>query len=236
MSMQSFLTPDKLYFKQGCLPIALRELVDVYHVSRVLIITDEAFFREGRLAPVTCRLHELGLDYAVNSESFAPDAVIVFSDCINAACWNALLAGVPRILIPASVCSTFCKPCIGAEIVILDEDLIPADDAVPVIHNRILEHAWSALTGAGASDYTLAWAVQAMRTVFDGHADKSELLHAFWLAHQAFWNAKIPDEPDAQDMTAEAAEALGMTPDALQEKIREAGDAEKQYAKAHYHK
>ena len=45
--MQSFLTPDKLYFKKGCLPVALRELRDELHAGRVLIVTDEEMLHNG---------------------------------------------------------------------------------------------------------------------------------------------------------------------------------------------
>lgn len=225
MSMQSFLTPDKLYFKQGCLPVALRELTEVYHVQRVLVLTEEEMLRQGALRFVTDALYEMGLDYAVNSGSFAADCVILYTGSVNAAQWDAL-PEVPRILIPSCICGTFCRSCMGADMVILDEDLIPEDDAVPVICNRILDHAWSALSGANSSEYTLSWAVQAMRTVFAGRTDKTSLLHASWLARQAFWNAKVPGAPDDPVMIGEACEALGMTEDALREKICKAGDAE----------
>ncbi|MBP0974118.1 MAG: hypothetical protein J5851_09465 [Oscillospiraceae bacterium] len=232
--MQSFLTPDKLYFKQGCLPIALQELVDVYQVTRVLIRTDEEMLHNGRLVPLTGALYDMGLDYAVNSESFAADCVILYTGFVNAAQWNAL-PEVPRILIPSCICGTFCRSCIGADMVILDEDLIP-DEPAALMRNRILTHAWSALTGGNASDYTLSWAVQAMRTVFGGHTDKTALLHAFWLAQQAFWNAKVPGVPDDTAMTEEACEALGMTMEELTAKIREVSDEEQQYAATHFKK
>ena len=235
MSMQSFKMPEKLYFKQGSLPVALQELTDVYHVQRVLILTDEEMLHNGRLVPVTGALYDMGLDYAVNSASFAADCVILYTSSVNAAQWDAL-PEVPRILIPSCICGTFCRSCIGADMVILDEDLIPAEDAVPVIRKRILEHAWSALTGANASEYALSWAVQAMRIVFAGHTDTTSLLHAFWLARQAFWNAKVPGVPDDLAMVEEACEALGMTQDALCEKIRAVGEEEQRYAKAHDHK
>lgn len=235
MSMQSFTAPGKLYFKQGCLPVALHELTDVYHVQRVLILTDEEMLHNGRLVPITGALYDMGLDYAVNSQSFEADCVILYTGSVNAAQWNAL-PEVPRILIPSGICGTFCRSCIGADMVILDEDLIPEDDAVPAIRNRILDHAWSALSGANASEYALSWAVRAMRTVFDGHTDKTSLLHAFWLAQQAFWNAKVPGVPDDPAMIEEACEALGMTMEELTAKIRGVSAEEQQYAATHFKK
>ena len=233
MSMQSFTAPGKLYFKQGCLPVALHELTDVYHVQRVLIRTDEEMLHNGRLVPLTGALYDMGLDYAVNSESFAADCVIFFTGNVRAADWDNVPDGVIRIVIPSSMYTSVCRACLHADMVILDEDLIP-DEPAALMRNRILTHAWSALTGGNASDYTLSWAVQAMRTVFSGATGKTQLLHAYWLSFLAFMTAK--DGGEMLAMTEEACEALGMTMEELTAKIREVSDEEQQYAATHFKK
>ena len=122
--MQSFLTPDKLYFKQGCLPVALRELKDIYHASRVLLITDEEKHLQTSLALVTNALYELGIEYAVNHENFSADAVVGFgyADSLERA---AALAGERYyIAVPVSVgWQMSAAAWRRADMFILDEDV-----------------------------------------------------------------------------------------------------------------
>ena len=215
----SFPLPGKLYFKQGCLPVALRELTDVYHASRVLILADEEMLHDGRLAPLTGILYDLGLDYAVNSESFAADAVIVYTAFADQKQWNAVPDNVPRILIPASVIAVASAKWNRTEMLILDEDFIP--DAIPVsaVREQTLKTAYGGLTGSNASDYTLAWAVQAMRLIFGGNDSKSTLLHAFFMALLSMLAAHTDDAVSEGNLFPEAAEALGMTENELKERI-----------------
>lgn len=208
--MQSFAAPGKLYFKKGCLPVALRELTEVYHAKRVRIVADEEMLRGGRLALVTKHLHEMGLEYAVNAANFDFDCVI---GCGSPKSWQNLPAG-KRIIIPTSFASTEVSPWRSADMVILDEDLL---ESVPL--PEILEAAVQSLRGDNASDYTLAWAVQAMRLVFAG----GDLLHAAALSGLA----KAIAEPDSvgSNLLPDAAEALGMTAEALTNKIERAVNA-----------
>lgn len=205
--MQSFTVPEKLYFRQGCLPIALRELRDVYHVRRVLIAADEALLHTGGLTPVTAALHELDIAYAVNSKSFSYDCVLC---CGTPDTWQYLPEGL-CILIPTAFAATDVFPWLSADMVILDEDMLGS--AAP---GEILKAAEQSLHGENASDYTLAWAVQAMRLVRSGGA----LVHAAAMAGLA----KAVAEPvSAQvDLRADAAEALGMTEGELDLFLRQA--------------
>ncbi len=57
--------PHDLYFKRGSLKPALRELKDVHHKSRVMLITDHFLFESGFSKCVTDILEELGLTYQV---------------------------------------------------------------------------------------------------------------------------------------------------------------------------
>lgn len=70
--MLKFRTPDKVYFKKGCLPVALNELKYELNKSRALIVTDSNLYRNGYLATLTELLSEMGISYAVFSEIGEP--------------------------------------------------------------------------------------------------------------------------------------------------------------------
>lgn len=50
--IQALNLPKKVYFKAGCTPVALRELGEIYHCSRALLVTDPELYRAGIAAPV----------------------------------------------------------------------------------------------------------------------------------------------------------------------------------------
>lgn len=50
--LQALNLPKKVYFKTGCTPVALRELSEVYHCQRALLVTDPELYRTGIAAPV----------------------------------------------------------------------------------------------------------------------------------------------------------------------------------------
>jgi acetaldehyde dehydrogenase/alcohol dehydrogenase len=58
-----FRTPQKVYIKKGCLPVALRELSDVLGKKRVFIVTDKFLFENGYTKAVTDRLDEMGIQH-----------------------------------------------------------------------------------------------------------------------------------------------------------------------------
>ncbi len=74
-NMLWFRTPDKVYFKAGCLPVALEELKAVYDKKRVFIVTDGFLFDSGAAKRVTDRLEDLGIMYSVFSD-IAPDPTL----------------------------------------------------------------------------------------------------------------------------------------------------------------
>ncbi len=63
-NMLWFRTPDKVYFKKGCLPVALRELSDVYGKKKVFIVTDRVLNQLGMTKCITDRLDEMGISHA----------------------------------------------------------------------------------------------------------------------------------------------------------------------------
>ncbi|MBQ4095865.1 MAG: bifunctional acetaldehyde-CoA/alcohol dehydrogenase [Oscillospiraceae bacterium] len=93
-NMLWFRTPEKVYFKKGCLPVALRELSDVYGKKKVFIVTDRVLNQLGVTKAVTDRLDEMGISHTTFADidpdptlasakagaaimnSFQPDAIL----------------------------------------------------------------------------------------------------------------------------------------------------------------
>ena len=71
-NMLWFRAPEKVYFKRGCLPTALRELKEVMDKKRVFIVTDEFLYRNGYTKPITEKLDEMGIVHETFFE-VAPD-------------------------------------------------------------------------------------------------------------------------------------------------------------------
>jgi acetaldehyde dehydrogenase / alcohol dehydrogenase len=61
-NMLWFRVPPKIYFKSGCLPVALRELAGK---KRAFLITDKPLFDLGMLHPITQVLDEVGVQWDV---------------------------------------------------------------------------------------------------------------------------------------------------------------------------
>ena len=59
-NMLWFRAPEKVYFKKGCMPVALEELKDMGK-KRVFIVTDEFLFKSGFSKLVSDRLNEMGI-------------------------------------------------------------------------------------------------------------------------------------------------------------------------------
>lgn len=64
-NMLWFRTPEKIYMKRGCLPVALDELGTVMHKKRAFIVTDKFLYENGYTKPVTDKLDEMGIQHAV---------------------------------------------------------------------------------------------------------------------------------------------------------------------------
>ena len=56
-------TPEKVYFKKGCMPVALSELKDVMGKKRAFIVTDSFLYMNGYTKPITDKLDEMGIVY-----------------------------------------------------------------------------------------------------------------------------------------------------------------------------
>ncbi len=67
--------PEKVYFKKGCMPVALDELGNVMHKKKCFIVTDTFLYQNGYTKPITDKLDQLGIQYAVFSD-VAPDPTL----------------------------------------------------------------------------------------------------------------------------------------------------------------
>lgn len=94
-NMLWFKTPEKVYFKNGCLPVALEELGEMGK-KRAFVVTDRFLYKNGYADCVTDKLHEMGLAYQIFSDvqpdptlanahagakemtDFEPDVIIAF--------------------------------------------------------------------------------------------------------------------------------------------------------------
>lgn len=62
-NMLWFRAPQKVYFKKGCLPVALAELKSEYNKKRAFIVTDQFLFSNGYTKPITDKLDEFGITH-----------------------------------------------------------------------------------------------------------------------------------------------------------------------------
>ncbi len=74
-NMLWFRTPQKVYFKKGCMPVALHELKEVYGKKKCFIVTDSFLAKAGFTKPITDTLHKLGIDYTIFS-NVQPDPTL----------------------------------------------------------------------------------------------------------------------------------------------------------------
>ena len=93
-NMLWFRTPQKVYIKKGCLPVALDELKTVMGKKKAFIVTDSFLYHNGYTKPITDKLDEMGIAHttffdvapdptlacakagAEQMRAFAPDCII----------------------------------------------------------------------------------------------------------------------------------------------------------------
>ena len=74
-NMLWFRTPQKVYIKKGCLPVALDELKNVMGKKRAFIVTDKFLYENGYTKPITDKLDEMGIIHTTFS-NVAPDPTL----------------------------------------------------------------------------------------------------------------------------------------------------------------
>lgn len=93
-NMLWFRAPQKVYFKKGCMPVALDELGTVMGKKKCFIVTDSFLYQNGYVKPIEEKLDEMGIQHtcfydvapdpslscaqegAKAMTSFAPDCII----------------------------------------------------------------------------------------------------------------------------------------------------------------
>lgn len=70
-----FRTPEKVYFKRGCMPVALDELGTVMHKKKCFIVTDSFLYKNGYVKAIEEKLDEMGIQHACYF-NVAPDPTL----------------------------------------------------------------------------------------------------------------------------------------------------------------
>ncbi|MGN0550224.1 MAG: bifunctional acetaldehyde-CoA/alcohol dehydrogenase [Acutalibacteraceae bacterium] len=74
-NMLWFRTPQKVYFKKGCLPVALDELGTVMGKKKAFIVTDSFLYKNGYVKPIEDKLDAMGIQHTCFYE-VAPDPTL----------------------------------------------------------------------------------------------------------------------------------------------------------------
>ncbi len=74
-NMLWFRTPEKVYFKKGCMPVALDELGTEMHKKKAFIVTDSFLYKNGYVKPIEDKLDEMGIQHTCFYE-VAPDPTL----------------------------------------------------------------------------------------------------------------------------------------------------------------
>lgn len=74
-NMLWFRTPEKVYFKKGCMPVALDEIKNVLGKKRVFIVTDSFLYKNGYTKPVEDKLNSMGIVHTTFS-NVQPDPTL----------------------------------------------------------------------------------------------------------------------------------------------------------------
>ena len=74
-NMLWFRAPQKVYFKKGCLPVALNELKTVMGKKKAFIVTDSFLYNNGYTKPITDKLDEMGITHTTFF-NVAPDPTL----------------------------------------------------------------------------------------------------------------------------------------------------------------
>ena len=83
-NMLWFRNPEKVYFKKGCMPVALSELKEVYNKKRAFVVTDSFLYMNGYTKAITDKLNEMGIVYTVFSD-VQPDPTLANAEAGAAA-------------------------------------------------------------------------------------------------------------------------------------------------------
>lgn len=71
-NMLWFRAPEKVYFKKGCMPVALDELGTIMGKKKCFIVTDSFLYKNGYVKPIEEKLDQMGIQHTCFYE-VAPD-------------------------------------------------------------------------------------------------------------------------------------------------------------------
>ena len=74
-NMLWFRTPEKVYFKKGCMPVALDELGNVLGKKKAFIVTDSFLYKNGYVKAIEAKLDEMKIQHTCFYE-VAPDPTL----------------------------------------------------------------------------------------------------------------------------------------------------------------
>ncbi len=74
-NMLWFRAPEKVYFKKGCLGVALKELKQVMNKKKAFVVTDGFLYKSGFTKAITDRLDEMGITHST-FYNVAPDPTL----------------------------------------------------------------------------------------------------------------------------------------------------------------
>ncbi len=74
-NMLWFRTPEKVYFKKGCMPVALDELGTIMHKKKAFIVTDSFLYKNGYVKAIEEKLDAMGIQHTCFYE-VAPDPTL----------------------------------------------------------------------------------------------------------------------------------------------------------------
>ncbi|HBN55318.1 MAG TPA: bifunctional acetaldehyde-CoA/alcohol dehydrogenase, partial [Lachnospiraceae bacterium] len=74
-NMLWFRAPEKVYFKKGCMPVALDELGTIMHKKKAFIVTDSFLYKNGYTKPIEEKLDSMGIQHTCFYE-VAPDPTL----------------------------------------------------------------------------------------------------------------------------------------------------------------
>ncbi|HHZ05493.1 MAG TPA: bifunctional acetaldehyde-CoA/alcohol dehydrogenase [Clostridiales bacterium] len=74
-NMLWFRTPQKVYFKKGCMPVALDELGTVMNKKKAFIVTDSFLYKNGYVKPIEDKLDAMGIQHTCFYD-VAPDPTL----------------------------------------------------------------------------------------------------------------------------------------------------------------
>ncbi|MCI8711355.1 MAG: bifunctional acetaldehyde-CoA/alcohol dehydrogenase [Ruminococcus sp.] len=74
-NMLWFRTPEKVYFKKGCMPVALDELGTIMHKKKAFIVTDTFLYKNGYVKAIEEKLDEMGIQHTCFYD-VAPDPTL----------------------------------------------------------------------------------------------------------------------------------------------------------------